>query len=218
MNRGFLIVWEQREVFIKGFASTVILTVATTVIALMLGVIVAAMLRARILVVAKGSRLYIDAMRCVPFLLFAYLLYYGLPAFGVRLSPWNTGLLALIVYNTAYMAEIIRAAWSTLSPDWIEAGHAFGFRHFRLFRHIIFTPLSFAAAPMIGNQAMQIMKDSAFLMIITIPELTYAASYIQSTYFTPFAPFVTAFLLYWVLTMLFEGAVALVGRQAAARR
>jgi polar amino acid transport system permease protein len=218
MNRGFLIVWEQREVFFDGLASTVILTVATTIIALMLGVVVAAMLRARLLVVAKVSRLYIDAMRCVPFLLFAYLLYYGLPAVGVRLSPWNTGLLALIVYNTAYMAEIVRAAWSTLSPDWIEAGHAFGFRHLRLFRHIIFAPLSFVAAPMVGNQTMQIMKDSAFLMIITIPELTYAASYIQSTYFTPFAPFVTAFLLYWTLTMLFEGVVALVGRQAAARR
>lgn len=218
MSRGFYIVWEHRDVFIDGFASTVVLTLVTTVAALMLGVVVAAMLRARLLVLAKGSRFFVDTMRCVPFLLFAYLLYYGLPTFGIRLTRWNTGLLALIVYNTAYMAEITRSAWATLSPDWIEAGHAFGFSHFRLFRHIIFTPLSFAAAPMIGNQAIQIMKDSAFLMIITIPELTYAASYIQATYFTPFAPFVTALLLYWCLTMSFEMAVAMIGRQAAKRR
>lgn len=218
MSRGFNIVWEHRDIFIHGFASTLILTLVTTVAALMLGIVLAAMLRARLSVLAKGSRFFIDTMRCVPFLLFAYLLYYGLPSLGIRLTRWNTGLLALIVYNAAYMAEITRTAWATLSPDWIEAGHAFGFSSVRLFRHIIFTPLSFAAAPMIGNQSIQIMKDSAFLMIITIPELTYAASYIQSTYFTPFAPIVTAFLLYWAFTMLIEAGVALIGRQAAARR
>jgi polar amino acid transport system permease protein len=63
-----------------------------------------------------------------------------------------------------------------------------------------------------------LIKDSAFLTIITVPELTHQASSIQATYFVPFAAFVTAVLLYWGLCMVVEAVVAGVGRIAEARR
>jgi polar amino acid transport system permease protein len=100
----------------------------------------------------------------------------------------------------------------------IEAGHAFGFVGLNLFRRIVLPPVILAAIPMIGNQLIQIIKDSAFLTIIAVPELTHEASSIQATYFVPFAAFVTAVLLYWVLCLIVEAAVAGVGRMAAARR
>jgi polar amino acid transport system permease protein len=71
---------------------------------------------------------------------------------------------------------------------------------------------------MIGNQLIQIIKDSAFLTIIAVPELTHAVSSIQATYFVPFAAFVTAVALYWMLCLIVETAVAGVGRMAEARR
>ena len=54
-----------------------------------------------------------------------------------------------------------------------------------------------SAGPVIGNQLIQIIKDSAFLTIIALPELTHAASSIQSRYYVPFAAFITAVALYW---------------------
>ncbi len=53
--------------------------------------------------------------------------------------------------------------------------------------------------PVIGNQMIQLIKDSAFLSIITVPDLTFAANYVQSYYFVPFESFLAATVLYWAL-------------------
>ena len=72
---------------------------------------------------------------------------------------------------------------------------------------------------MIGNQIIQIIKDSAFLTIIALPELTHAASSIQSRHYVPFAAFITAVLLYWVPLPDRRGrASRSIGRMAEARR
>jgi polar amino acid transport system permease protein len=161
---------------------------------------------------------FVDAMRCTPFLLFAYILYYGLPSLGVRFDNWSAGLVALIVYHSAYMAEILRATWAAQPRAPIEAGQAFGFSGLRLFRRVVLPPLVLAAGPVVGNQLIQIIKDSAFLTIIALPELTHAASSIQSRHYVPFAAFIVAVLLYWALCLLVEAGVMSIGRMAEARR
>ena len=69
-----------------------------------------------------------------------------------------------------------------------------------------------AAGPVVGNQVIQIIKDSAFLTIIALPELTHAASSIQSRHYVPFAAFISAVLLYWALCLVVETGVTAVGR------
>lgn len=215
---GAAIVWEHRDVLFAGFYNTILLFGIAAVASLALGVLLTMALMARSRIVAGLAFAYVDAMRCVPFLLFAYLLYFGLPSLGIRMGNWTSGLIALILYNIAYMAELLRAAWGSLAKDSIEAGHAFGFQGLGLVRRIILPPVFFAAAPSIGNQAIQILKDSAFLTIIAVSELTHAAMAIQTTYFVPFASFVAAIALYWLTCMVIEVGVAFVGRVAQARR
>jgi polar amino acid transport system permease protein len=218
MIRDFGITWAHRDQLLSGLANTVWLSVFAALLAFALGSLLAMMLMARARPLAIAARYFVDSMRCVPFLLFAYLVYYGLPSFGIRFTNFGAGLAALTVYNMAYMAELLRAAWAGLPHEMIEAGHAFGFVGLKLFRRIVLPPVILAATPMIGNQLIQIIKDSAFLTIIAVPELTHEASSIQATYFVPFAAFVSAVLLYWLLCMIVEAAVAGVGRLAEARR
>jgi polar amino acid transport system permease protein len=218
MIRDFGITWAHGDQILNGLINTVWLSLASAALAFALGSLVAMALMARARPLAMTARLFVDTMRCVPFLLFAYLVYYGLPSFGIRFTNFGAGLIALTLYNTAYMAELLRAAWAGLSREMIEAGHAFGFVGLNLFRRIILPPVILAATPMIGNQLIQIIKDSAFLTIIAVPELTHAVSSIQATYFVPFAAFVTAVVLYWMLCLIVETAVAGVGRTAEARR
>ena len=87
-----------------------------------------------------------------------------------------------------------------------------------MFRRIVLPPLLLAAGPVIGNQTIQIIKDSAFLTIIALPELTHAASSIQSRRYIPFAAFIVAVFLYWGLCLLVEAAVAFGKRLAEARQ
>ncbi len=218
MIAQFGVVWGARDLLIDGFLTTLWLSALSAVASIALGAGLATVLMARNRAVARAGGLLVDTMRCVPFLLFAYIVYYGLPSLGLSLSNWSSGLFALIVYNTAYMAELLRGAWRALPAETIEAGHAFGFHGLGLVRRIILPPVMYAAIPMIGNQVIQIIKDSAFLTIIAVEELTHAATVIQATYFLPFASFITALLLYWVLCAGVEQMVGLVGARAELRR
>lgn len=218
MTRDFLVVLQHYDAFLAGLLNTVWLAGATLVFASITGCLVAALMLSPRAIIRAAAGLLVDGMRCIPFLLFAYLVYYGLPGLGLQFDSWTSGLLALIVYHTAYIAEIVRGAWSNLSRDQIEAGRAFGFAGFPLFWRIILPQLFFASAPLIGNQMVQILKDTAFLMIITVPELTFAASSVQATYFVPFASFIAAMGLYWVVTLAIEAVVRRVEAAAEVRR
>jgi polar amino acid transport system permease protein len=218
MIHDFGIVWSERALLLSGLANTAILSVISAVAALLLGFILTPALMAKHRAMLWVARGFVDGMRCVPFLLFAYIVYYGFPSFGVRLDNWTSGLAALTIYNAAYMAEILRGAWTAQPREPIEAGIAFGFSNIALFRRIVLPPLLLAAGPVIGNQMIQIIKDSAFQTIIALPELTHAASSIQSRHYVPFAAFITAVFLYWGLCLVVEAGLSSIDRLAAARR
>lgn len=215
---GFEIVWEERSLLLSGLANTVVLSLLGMVASMLLGALLTPILVSKRRVPAFIALRFVDLMRCTPFLLLAYIVYYGLPSVGIRFDNWSAGLFALVVYNSAYMAEILRGAWSTQPREPIEAGVAFGYSGMRLFRRIVLPPLLLSAGPVIGNQTIQIIKDSAFLTIIALPELTHAASSIQSRRYVPFAAFIAAVLLYWALCLLVEAAVGFGNRLAEARR
>lgn len=218
MIHDFGIVWSERDLLLSGLANTMVLSVLSAMAALLFGCALTPALMSKQRWFAGAARSFVDGMRCVPFLLFAYIVYYGLPSLGIRIDNWTSGLAALTIYNTAYMAEILRGAWRVQPREPIEAGVAFGFSSVALFRHIVLPPLLLAAGPVIGNQMIQIIKDSAFLTIIALPELTHAASSIQSRHYVPFAAFITAVLLYWGLCLVIEAGVNSIDRLAAARR
>jgi polar amino acid transport system permease protein len=214
----FGIVWQERGLLWSGLANTLVLTVLATLLALPLGGLLSALLGFRARVPSMMARVGVDAMRCTPFLLFAYIVYYGLPSLGINFDNWSAGLVALVVYHTAYMAEILRGARAVQPREPIEAAQAFGFSGLGLYRRIVLPPLMLAAGPVLGNQVIQIIKDSAFLTIIALPELTHAATSIQSRRYVPFAAFISAVVLYWALCLIVEAGVAGIGRMAEARR
>lgn len=218
MMHDFGIVWSERALLLSGLANTAMLSTLSAIAALLLGFALTPALMSKRRLISGIARSFVDGMRCVPFLLFAYIVYYGFPSLGVRLDNWTSGLAALTIYNAAYMAEILRGAWASLPREHVDAGHAFGFFGLRLYRRIILPPVVMACIPVMGNQMIQIIKDSAFLTIIAVPELTHEASAIQSMYYVPFAAFVSAVALYWVLCRVVELLVAAVERHAEARR
>jgi polar amino acid transport system permease protein len=214
----FAVVWQNRSMLLTGFENTLIIVTVAAAGSLVLGALLTIPLMSPRPSIKVAATAYVDAMRCVPFLLFVYLIYYGLPSLGLRFDNWSTGIAALTLYNSAYMGEVLRGSWARLPKEQIEAGHAFGFSGWRLFRRIILPPVLFSALPLIGNQLIQIVKDSAFLTIIAVAELTHEATALQTTYFVPFASFLAAVALYWVTCVTIESTVGYVNRFAEERR
>lgn len=215
---NLLIVWQQRADVISGFVTTLELVIFSASLSFVFGALLTPLLMSRRPVISVAATVYVDAMRCAPFLLFVYLIYFALPSWGVRLSNVSSGAIALVLYNTAYMAELLRGAWRRLPLPMIEAGRAYGYTGFGLLRHIILPPVVTSALPMIGNQFVQIVKDSAFLTIIAVTELTHQMNGIQATYFIPFAAFATAVVLYWIICLVIELCTATLSRIMEERR
>lgn len=209
MNEWELL-WQSREVFVIGLGNTIMLFVLSFIGAFLIGCLINYFLEPRGMV-SRALRGYMSVMRMVPFLVLVYLIYYGLPQFGVRSSAWGAGAVALALYHGAYFAEIIRGSRLTLSAGQAESAKAQGFSPFQMYLRIILPQLLFRSRPLIGNQAVYALKDTSFLSIITVQELTAAANTVQANYFIPTKAFVVTILFYVVLTMLMDLGLKRVG-------
>lgn len=212
--REFAVAWEHVGDLLDGAALTVVLSLAAGAFSLLIGCGLTMLLMSRHRLLASILRGFIELVRCTPFLLLAYLVYYGLPSFGLRLSNIESGLLALLLYHSAYVAEIVRAGWLARPREEIEAGLAFGFRGVLLARRLILPNLWTSSAPALGNQMIQVVKDTSFLTIIAVPELTSAANSLQSNYYIPFAALFSAVFVYWLMCVVIELAVSVLRRKA----
>lgn len=201
------IVWQARDLLLQGLGLTCLLFVVSGLAAFVLGCAVVYLLGGRFAPLQWLLRGAINALRMLPFLIFVYLLYYGLPTLGLRLSALHAGLLALTLYHGAYVAEILRGAWLTLPRGMLEAAYAHGFGRGKAFLRIVLPQLVMRTRAVLGNQAIMCLKDTAFLSIITVTELTAAANAVQSRYFIPVEAFVVAIGLYWAIGLGIEAVV-----------
>lgn len=210
------ILWEARELFFDGLMATLGLFALSISCAFVMGCVVVFLLEEGNRL-SKVLRVSINLMRTLPFLILAYLLYYGLPELGLRMSAWTAGLLALVIYHAAYFAEILRGSRLVLPEGYIEAAKAHGFTPLRLYLRITLPQLMIKTRPLLGNQLIIALKDTAFLTIITVQELTAAANSVQSTYFIPTQAFVVVIVMYWLISICLELALKRAGRFGARR-
>jgi len=210
------ILWEARELFFDGLLATLGLFVLSISCAFVMGCVLVFLLEEGNRL-SKVLRVSINLMRTLPFLILAYLLYYGLPELGLRMSAWTAGLLALVIYHAAYFAEILRGSRLVLPEGYIEAAKAHGFTPVRLYLRITLPQLMIKTRPLLGNQLIIALKDTAFLTIITVQELTAAANSVQSTYFIPTQAFVVVIVMYWLISICLELALKRAGRFGARR-
>ena len=203
MNQ-WAIIWAEHDNFIAGLLATLELFIIAAVCGLFIGTLLCYFTEYQKRVLNNLIMGFVNLMRAVPFLILAYLLYYGLPELGISLEAWTAGLLALIIYHGAYFFEILRSQRRVFSNGYIEAAVVQGFSRYTIFRRIVLPNIVSSALPLLGNQLIICLKDTAFLSIITVQEITAAANSVQATYFIPFNAFIVAIALYWAISIVLE--------------
>lgn len=151
---------------------------------------------------------YIEIFRGTPILIQLFLLYYVGPNFGLMLGPEQAGITGLTLYGSAYFAEIFRSGLESIPKAQIEAASSLGIGKVRTFRKIIMPQLTALIMPPSINQAITLLKDSAVLSIITVPELTKITTRIINESFATTEPLIILGLLYWTLaeTLSYAGS------------
>ena len=150
-------------------------------------------------VLGKALRMYVDLIRGTPFLIQLFLLYYGGPFIGLSLDPVPAGLLGLAVYGAAYFSEIFRAGFEAVPRGHIEAAECLGLNRVQIVRRILIPEMSMLVLPPAVNMVIVLLKETAVLSIITVPELTFQVGTLGSEKYA----FVEAMFLlacfYWAL-------------------
>ncbi len=159
---------------------------------------------------------YIEVIRNTPFLVQIFLIFFGLPALGLRLSANEAALLAMVVNVGAYATEIIRAGIESISKGQIEAGAALGLKRLQVFRYVVLKPALRAVYPALTSQFILLMLSSSIVSAISAEELTSMANNIQSRTFRSFEIYIVVTIIYLGLSLLFSTVFAAIQRVAFA--
>ena len=155
---------------------------------------------------------YIELIRNTPFLIQIFVIYFGLPSFGIKLSSNAAALLALVVNVGAYGTEIIRAGIESIHKGLIEAGKSLGLRPLQIFRYIVLKPAIQAIYPSLSSQFILLMLNTSVCSAIAASELTAVAGDIQSRTFRSFEVYFVVTCMYFGLSVLFWMAFAVIER------
>ncbi len=148
---------------------------------------------------AIGS-FYIWLIRSTPLLVQLFLIYYGLPQFGLDLSPFVSGVLGLALNVGAYNAETIRGGIQSISHGQTEAALSIGMSHAQTMRRIILPQAIRNIIPPLGNNFIILIKDTSLVSTITLVELTMKTQQLVGTTYKPFELYLAATILYAVMT------------------
>ena len=213
----WLTVWVNIDRIVQGFGVTFLFFTIASVGGFAVGCVFVHLLEGRQTLAKRALRFSMDVLRTLPFLIVLYILYYGLPQLGIRFSAWTAGVLGLTVYHASYYAEILRGARANLPQGQVESAKAHGFTSLKMFYRILLPQMVLQSGPVLGNQLVGCLKDTAFLSIITIYELTAAANALQAQYFIPMPAFVVVILLYWLISLFIEQSMQMMGGYAKLR-
>jgi polar amino acid transport system permease protein len=142
---------------------------------------------------------YVEVWRGTPFLIQLFLLYFGGPYAGLSLDAIPAGLLGLSVYGAAYFSEIFRAGFEAVPRGHVEAGECVGLGRAQIVRRILLPEMSVLVLPSVVNMAVILLKETAVMSVITVPELTLTISAIGTEFYAFVESLFLLALFYWGL-------------------
>jgi polar amino acid transport system permease protein len=199
MTFDLSVIIEQLPAILRGAGVTIVIWIAGTIAAAFVGFLVAVGRRYGSLPLDKMLGLIVGVLRGTPFLIQIFLLYYGGPFIGLSLDPVPAGLLGLTVYGAAYFSEIFRSGFAAVPIGHIEAGECVGLSQGQIVRRILLPEMTMLVLPPSVNMAIILMKETAILSIITVPELTLTVSAIGSQQYAFVESLFLLALFYWGL-------------------
>jgi polar amino acid transport system permease protein len=186
--------------FAWGAATTLWLSVLAMILGLTLGGIGAALATSRVRPLRILPATYVEAIRNTPLLVQIYIIYFGLPAIGIRLTPPVAAVLALGIYSGAYATEILRAGIQSIPAGQLEAASALGLSRWRTLRNVIAAQALAAIYPALTSQFVLLMLATSLVSAISVTDLTATANDIQGLTFRAFEAFIIVAAIYLCLT------------------
>ena len=154
---------------------------------------------------------YVEAFRNTPLLVQLFLLFFGLPYAGVRLSADHAAIIAVSLNLGAYSTEIFRAGLLAIPKTQIEAGLALGLSRLQVMRYVIIVPALRVIYPALTGQLTLTLLGTSLVSAISATDLTLAGAMIESQTFRSLETFLLVAVLYIIMTFSFRFLYWLIG-------
>jgi polar amino acid transport system permease protein len=215
MQQILEVLWTSRFALLGGLATTVIVSVLAVIAGSVLGVFVGLVLS-----YVRGPlnwlvRIYVDFIRGTPVLVLILASFYILGTVGWKLNAFQAGILALAIFCSSHVGEIVRGALGAIPKGQTEAGKAIGLSFWQSFVYVLLPQAARIALPAWVNTAAEIVKASTLLSIIGVAELLLATQEVIARTFMGLPLYFLAGLIYFLVNFAIERLGKLVERRLA---
>lgn len=200
---------------LEGLWMTIYVSAIAVVLSFIIGAVLGFIRYVKIKYVSALVGLVIDVIRNLPLLLIIFFMYFGLPStLGIRLSTVTAAIVALTVFESAMLAEIIRSGIAAVDSGQMEAARSNGMSYLQAMWFIILPQALRRMVPPIVSQFVSLVKDSSLATIILLPELMFHSQVIygqNTNYMVPM--FVALAVLYFIVCFLLSQLSHLLARR-----
>ena len=191
--------------FLQYIATGTAYTLAVTLVALPLGLIIGSIFSFLHVyggkVLTRILTVYSTIMRGIPQIVLLFILYFTMSG-AINLSPFWAGSISLGIVSSAYQMEIIRGAILSVSGGQMMAARALGLSKVQAIIHIILPQTIRLAIPPWSNEAAIVIKDSSLVYALGVPEILRRAELISASSRQPFLAYTAAAVIYFLLVFV----------------
>ncbi|GIO04149.1 glutamine ABC transporter permease [Brevibacillus reuszeri] len=214
----FSILIDHWDMYLEGFGNTLKASLLALIGSFVLGTIFAIFRISPIRPLNWIGAAFVEFIRNIPLILVVFLFFVGLPSIGIVLNPFLAGTMGLTVYTAAFIAETIRAGIQAVPKGQTEAARSSGLTYLQTMRYVILPQAIKVVIPPMGNQFINLVKNSSVLGVIAGLDLMYFGDLIAADTFVTFDVYIFVGLFYLILTLPLSSFVSYLERRLAKGR
>lgn len=192
---------EYSGMFFEGFKFTIYSSVIALFFSLIIGTLMAILQLSSNRIIKFLAQAYVDFFRNIPLLIIAMFFFVVVPLYWVQIDGFQAGTFGLVIYTSAFIAETVRSGIQTVPKGQTEAGLSQGLTYSQTMRYIVLPQAFKIVVPPLGNQFINLVKNSSVLAMVAGLDLMYQGDLIASTTFNTFDTYIIVALFYLVLTL-----------------
>lgn len=199
-NWDFYTVMQSFDLFVYGIWTTLLYTIGSIFFGVIIGLVACFARLSRFAALRILARSYQELFRCTPLLVQILWAYYALPMLlGISISNVTAGLLTLSLYVGSFYTEIFRGGINAIDKGQGEAAAAIGMSNALAMRRIILPQAVKKMLPAFINQSVIQVKNTSLLYAISVAELTYMTSVVNSETYRPLEAYSLAAVMYFAM-------------------
>ncbi|WP_342047304.1 amino acid ABC transporter permease [Bacillus sp. OTU530] len=211
----FSILTENLDMYLQGFKNTLIASLIALGGSFVAGTLIAVLRIAPSRPLNWIGAAYVEFIRNIPIILITFIFYFGLPTLNIRMDGFTAGTIGLAVYTAAFIAEAIRAGIQSVPNGQMEAARSSGLTYVQAMYYVILPQAIKIVIPPLGNQFINLVKNSSILGVVAGLDLMYFGDLVASKTFVTFDVYIFVSLFYLIITVPLSLSVSYLEKRLA---